>query len=150
LVVSGIPPHPFLFYGFLDSKSGKRKKELEKLMEVKETIIFYESPHRIHKTVTDMYEVFGERDLVIARELTKRYEEIIRGTTKSLMEIAELKGEIVLILEGKKDGAAVSDLSILEEVNKLIEQGLSSKEAIKQVSRSRNIPKNDVYMEYHK
>ncbi len=150
LVVSGIPPHPFFFYGFLDSKEGKRKKEMEKLVDLKETIIFYESPHRIHKTVTNMFEVFGERDLVIARELTKRYEEIIRGTTSSLMEITELKGEIVLILQGKQNEVISSDLSILEEVNKLIESGVSSKDAIKQVAKNRNIPKNDVYMEYHK
>ncbi len=97
-----------------------------------------------------MYEVFGERDLVIARELTKKYEEIIRGTTKSLSEITELKGEIVLILHGKTDEVVESNLTILEEVNELIESGLTSKEAIKQVSKKRNIPKNDVYMEYHK
>lgn len=150
LVVSGIPPHPFFFYGFLDHKEGKRKRELEKLLNYKETIIFYESPHRITKTIKNMYEVFGERDLVIARELTKRYEEIIRGTTKSLTEITELKGEIVLILHGKTDEIVESNLTILEEVNQLIESGLTSKDAIKQVSRNRNIPKNDVYMEYHK
>lgn len=150
LVVSGIPPQPFYFYGFLDNKEGKRKRELEKLINHKETLIFYESPHRIQKTVRNMYEVFGERDLVIARELTKKYEEIIRGTTKSLMEISELKGEIVLIIHGKTVEVVKSDLTILEEVNKLIESGLSSKNAIKQVSRNRNIPKNDVYMEYHK
>lgn len=150
LVVSGIPPQPFFFYGFLDNKEGKRKRELEKLINHKETLIFYESPHRIQKTVRNMYEVFGERDLVIARELTKKYEEIIRGTTKSLMEISELKGEIVLIIHGKTVEVVKSDLTILEEVNKLIESGLSSKNAIKQVSRNRNIPKNDVYMEYHK
>ena len=150
LVVSGIPPHPFLFYGFLDSKSGKRKTELRKLVDYKETLIFYESPHRIQKSILNMYEVFGERDLVIARELTKRYEEIIRGTTKSLQEITDLKGEIVLILHGKTDEVIESDLTILEEVNNLIESGLSSKEAIKQVAKNRNIPKNDVYMEYHK
>ena len=150
LVVSGIPPHPFLFYGFLDSKSGKRKTELKKLVDYKETLIFYESPHRIQKSILNMYEVFGERDLVIARELTKRYEEIIRGTTLSLQEITELKGEIVLILHGKTDEIIETDLTILEEVNSLIESGLSSKEAIKQVAKNRNIPKNDVYMEYHK
>lgn len=149
LVVSGIPPQPFFFYGFLDSKEGKRKKELEKLKSIKETMIFYESPHRFHKTIKNMYEVFGERDLVIARELTKKYEEIIRGTTLSLTEITELKGEIVLILQGKKDEVELSNLSILEEVNSLIELGLSSKEAIKQVAKNRNITKNDVYMEYH-
>ncbi|MCK5762191.1 MAG: 16S rRNA (cytidine(1402)-2'-O)-methyltransferase [Candidatus Izimaplasma sp.] len=150
LVVSGIPPHPFFFYGFLDHKEGKRKKELENLIQYKETIIFYESPHRIQKTIRNMYEVFGERDLVIARELTKKYEEIIRGTTKSLMEISELKGEIVLVLHGQINEVIESNLTILEEVNELINLGSSSKDAIKQVAKNRNIPKNDVYMEYHK
>ncbi len=150
LVVSGIPPHPFFFYGFLDHKEGKRKKELDSLINYKETIIFYESPHRIQKTVKNMYEVFGERELVIARELTKKYEEIIRGTTKSLMEITDLKGEMVLILHGKIETVVESNLTVLEDVNNLIESGLSSKEAIKKVAKKRNIPKNDVYMEYHK
>ncbi len=150
LVVSGIPPHPFCFRGFLDHKEGKRKKELESLINYKETLIFYESPHRIQKTIKNIYEIFGERDLVIARELTKKYEEIIRGTTKSLMEISELKGEIVLILKGKTVETIDPNLTILDEVNKLISLGLSSKDAIKQVSKNRNIPKNDVYMEYHK
>ena len=150
LVVSGIPPHPFCFRGFLDHKESKRKKELESLINYKETLIFYESPHRISKTIKNMYEIFGERELVLARELTKKYEEIIRGTTKSLLEITDLKGEIVLVLSGKKDSITKSDLTILEEVNKLISFGLTSKEAIKQVAKNRNILKNDVYMEYHK
>lgn len=149
LVVSGIPPIPFHFYGFLDHKEGKRKNEIEKLMNIEETIIFYESPHRINKTIRNLYEVLGERDLVVARELTKRYEEIIRGTTSSLLELSELKGEIVIILEGKRKEIIKSNLSILEEVNQLIESGLSSKDAIKQIARNRNIPKNEVYMEYH-
>jgi len=149
LVVSGIPPIPFHFYGFLDNKEGKRKRELDKLSNIEETIIFYESPHRINKTIKNLHEVLGERNLVVARELTKRYEEIIRGTTSSLLELAELKGEIVIILEGKRKEVIPSDLSILEEVNQLIESGLSSKDAIKQVAKNRNIPKNEVYMEYH-
>ncbi len=149
LVVSGIPPHSFFFYGFLDNKEGKRKKELEKLKDIKETLIFYESPHRFAKTILNMFEVLGERDLVIARELTKKFEEIIRGTTKSLQEIKDLKGEIVLVLEGKRNIVEPSDLTILEEVNQLIETGLSSKEAIKQVAKNRNLLKNEVYSLYH-
>ncbi len=150
LVVSGLPPHPFIFYGFLDHKEGKRKKELTSLLEYQETLIFYESPHRITKTIKNIYEIFGERELVIARELTKKYEEIIRGTTKSLLDIQDLKGEIVIIVSGKKASVEESNLTILEEVNKLIASGLSSKEAIKQVAKNRKILKNDVYMEYHK
>ena len=149
LVVSGIAPHPFTFIGFLDHKEGKRKKQLTSLIDHKETLVFYESPHRISKTVTNMYEVFGERDLVIARELTKKYEEVLRGTTKSLKDIVDIKGEMVIIVEGKPEVIYNPTVSILEEVNLLIEEGLSSKEAIKEVAKKRGIPKNDVYQEFH-
>ncbi len=96
-----------------------------------------------------MYEVFGERDLVIARELTKKFEEILRGTTKSLKDIVDLKGEMVIIVEGKPEVEYNPTISILEEVNLLIEEGMSSKDAIKDVAKKRGIPKNDVYQEYH-
>jgi len=150
VVTSGIVPHPFMFYGFLDSKDSKKRKELELLKEYKETLVFYESPHRINKTVKTIDEVFGERNLVIARELTKKYEEILRGTTKSLQDITDIKGEMVIVVEGKKQEKIISDLPIIDELNMLIADGLTSKEAIKQVAKQRNLPKNDVYMEYHK
>ena len=130
LVVSGIAPHPFLFYGFLDNKETKRKKELESLKNQTETLVFYESPHRINKTIKSLYEVYGERNIVVARELTKRFEEIIRGTTVSLLEMGEIKGEIVIVVEGLKDSYIESDLSILEEVDLYISEGMpSNKEA---------------------
>ncbi len=149
LVVSGIAPHPFMFYGFLDSKESKKRRELETLKTHKETMIFYESPHRINKTVKAIHEVCGERNIVIARELTKKFEEIIRGTTSTLQDLDPLKGEIVVIVEGYKQVDVISNLSVLEEVNKLISEGNTSKDAIKQVAKSRNLPKNDVYQEYH-
>jgi len=149
LVVSGITPHPFTFIGFLDHKEGKRKKQLTELLEHKETLVFYESPHRISKTITNIYEIFGERNLVIARELTKKFEEILRGTTKSLKDIVDIKGEMVIIVEGKPETEYNPEISILEEVNLLIEEGMSSKDAIKEVAKKRSIPKNDVYQEYH-
>ena len=149
LVVSGIAPHPFMFYGFLDNKESKRKKELESLKSHTETLVFYESPHRITKTIKNMHEVLGEREIVIAREITKKFEEIIRGTTLTLQEIEDLKGEIVLVVDGLKDSYIESDLSILEEVDLYINEGMSSKDAIKKVAKNRNLPKNDVYSEYH-
>ena len=149
LVVSGIAPHPFMFYGFLDSKESKRKKELEALKNHTETLIFYESPHRINKTIKNLYEVYGERDLVVARELTKKFEEIIRGTTKSLLDLGEIKGEIVIILEGLKDSFIESDLSLLEEIDLYMSEGMSSKDAIKKTAKNRNMPKQEVYKEYH-
>lgn len=149
IVVSGIAPHPFMFYGFLDSKEGKRLKELEELKTTTQTMVFYESPHRINKTIKNMYDVLGERDIVVARELTKKFEEIIRGTTKTLLDLDTIKGEIVIVVEGYKDTYIESDLSILEEVDLYINEGMPSKEAIKKVAKNRSLPKNDVYQEYH-
>ena len=149
LVVSGIIPHPFLFYGFLDSKETKREKELTALKEYKETLIFYESPHRINKTMKSLLKVMGERNVVIARELTKKFEEILRGTTTSMQDIEDIKGEMVVILEGKQEEEYIPLKSISEEINEFINDGLSSKEAIKKVAKLRNLPKNDVYQEHH-
>lgn len=149
LVVSGIVPHPYLFYGFLDSKETKREKELTALKEYKETLIFYESPHRINKTMKSLLKVMGDRHVVIARELTKKYEEILRGTTTSMQDIEDIKGEMVVILQGKQIEPYVPTKSIAEEVNDLIDEGLSSKEAIKSIAKLRNLPKNDVYQAHH-
>lgn len=149
LVVSGIAPHPFLFYGFLDHKEGKRKKELEALKHHTETLVFYESPHRINKTIANLFEVCGERNLVVARELTKKFEEIIRGTTKTLLDMGDIKGEIVIVMDGFKQEFIESQWSILEEVEQAINDGMDSKEAIKMVAKNRGLTKNEVYQEYH-
>jgi 16S rRNA (cytidine1402-2'-O)-methyltransferase len=147
--VSEIAPHPFLFYGFLPPKQSARKKTLEHLKTNPETLIFYESPHRIHKTISDCLEVFGNRIAVIARELTKKYEEIIHGSLEELLEVEDIKGEMVLIIEGYQKTIIENDQTILEDINELINLGVSSKEAIKAVAKRRNLPKNEVYMTYH-
>ena len=87
----------------------------------------------------------GERNVVIARELTKKYEEILRGTTSSMQDIEDIKGEMVIILEGKQEEEYIPTKSITEEINDFINDGLTSKEAIKKVAKLRNLPKNDVY-----
>lgn len=147
--VSGLVPHPFMFYGFLDSKSSKRKQELERLKDYPETLVFYESPHRIQKTIQDLYEVLGERQLTLARELTKKFEEVIRGTTTELQNINDIKGEMVLVVQGYQPSQETPTTTILEDVQTYIKNGLSSKEAIKKVAKERQVPKNDVYMAYH-
>lgn len=149
LVVSGIAPHPFMFYGFLDHKESKKTKELESLKNHTETLIFYESPHRINKTIKTIYDVFGEREIVIAREITKKFEEIIRGTTSSLLSLGEIKGEIVIICEGLKESYVESNLTILEEIDLYMTEGMQSKEAIKKVAKNRGLSKNEVYQQYH-
>ncbi len=103
LTGSGLPPDRFFFEGFLPPKSGTRKNRLKKLANLEHTLIFYESPHRIEKTIADCLEVLGYRDGCIARELSKIHEEFIRGPLEQLLETARtrnLKGEIVLIIQG--------------------------------------------------
>lgn len=153
LVVSGICPQPFLFYGFLDHYDKKKKKELEHLKKYKETIILYEAPHRIKRTLELMKDILGNRNISLAREITKKHEEINRGTIEEVIEIVdELKGEMVLIVEGNLDEEEtnVFDQSIIEHVNEYIHKGMSTKDAIKEVSQQRHISKNQVYQEYHK
>jgi 16S rRNA (cytidine1402-2'-O)-methyltransferase len=104
LSVSGLPTDAFLFKGFLPHKSKKRKDLLKQLEETKETLIFYESPHRLTETLKDIFDTLGDREMVLAREMTKIYEEILRGKVSEIQnQIGErnLKGEITLIISGK-------------------------------------------------
>jgi len=149
LIVSGIEPYPFLFYGFTNSKSGKRKKELQALRKHLSTIIFYETPHRLNATLVDMLAVFGDRRAAVVREISKKFEEIYRGTLKELIDDTfDVKGEIVIVLEGNKEEVKY-DLTTLEHIARLLEDGISEKEAIKMVARMHNINKSDLYKEYH-
>ena len=150
IIMSGLGEGPFTFYGFLNSKESKRKKELEQLKEKKETIIFYEAPHRIEKTLNNIKEIFGDRKASIVREISKKYEEVIRGKITELTEqIKNTKGELVLIVEGNKEEKNYDNISIIEHINIYIKEGKDQKDAIKKVAKDRNIPKNEVYKEYH-
>lgn len=104
LIISGLPTSNFAFYGFLPKKKGRRKT-IEKIAQEEKTIVLFESPHRIKKTLGDLNEVLGERKAALVRELTKFYQEVIRGNLTEILSIAsekKLKGEIVLVIEGKK------------------------------------------------
>ena len=109
LIASGIAPMPYTFYGFLDSKKSKRVKELEDIKFVNNTIIFYEAPHRIEETLVDMISVLGNRNACLARELTKSFEEYVRGTLEEIKQELPLKGEMVLIVEGYKENNGVDN-----------------------------------------
>lgn len=152
IIVSGIAPQPFLFYGFLNHSDKIKKKELESLKKYKETLVFYESPHRIKKTLTLLLEYFGNRPIALCRELTKKHEEIIRGNVQEILDIVDtIKGEMVLVVEGSKeeDEVVEFELPLKEQVELYIEEGMTSKEAIKKVAKERNLPKNEVYTAYH-
>ena len=153
LVVSGINPQPFLFYGFLDHQDKKKKKELNELKNYKETIVFYEAPHRIKKTLVLMLDIFGNRNMTLAREITKKHEEINRGTIEEILEVVDdMKGEMVIVVEGNKEVQEdiVFEQSIEEHVQEYIDKGMSTKDAIKEVAKQRQLSKNIVYNEYHK
>lgn len=150
LIMSGINPNKFLFYGFLDSKKSQKKKELEELKSIKYTIIFYESPYRVIETLLLIKEIMGNRNISVSREISKKYEEIYRGTIDDVLsELVEPKGEFVIILEGNKEEKSYDNIDILSHVKALVLDGISEKEAIKTVAKLHNLEKNEVYMKYH-
>ncbi|MCI5677793.1 MAG: 16S rRNA (cytidine(1402)-2'-O)-methyltransferase [Candidatus Faecisoma sp.] len=151
LTSSGLIPQPFLFYGFLNSKDSKQKKELETLKNEKSTIIFYEAPHRITNTLNNILEVFGDRDCSISREITKKFEEIYRGKISEVLPLLEnAKGEMVIVVAGNNNVNTFSNLTIVEHVNLYIKEGKTVMDSIKLVAKERKITKNEVYSSYHK
>ena len=146
LVASGLETKHFYFHGFLPAKEGEAKAELKELVGKKETIIFYEAPHRIIKTLKLLLEILGDRKAVIARELTKINEEYIRGTLSEFVQIDEstLKGEMVILIEGNKEIKTINDEEIIHLVGCYKKEGLTSKDAIEKVANELQIPKNRV------
>lgn len=151
LISSGIEPAPFLFYGFLNSKESKRKQELESLKFSKYTLIFYEAPHRIEKTMNDILEVMGDRQVSLSREISKKFESVYRGNISSLLPtLKDIKGEFVVIVSPYVEQEDNSKLSIVDNVNLYVENGMQVMEAIKLVAKERKIAKSIVYSEYHR
>ena len=150
LTSSGISPSPFVFYGFLNSKSSKQKKELQSLKNLKYTMIFYEAPHRLKDTLTNMLEVFGNRNISINREISKIHEEICRGRISELIDLVDnMKGEFVIIVEGNTEVVDYSHLTVFEHIKLYLDDGMSEKDAIKLVAKERNVAKSVIYKEYH-
>lgn len=151
LTSSGISPMPFYYYGFLNSKDSARRKELEFLKNIDATLILYEAPHRINKTLKDLGNILGNnRKISISREITKKYEEIYRGTIGELIEQNnEYKGELVVVVEGNKETTEYKTLTVEEHVKLYIEDGKSSMDAIKIVAKERGMKKSEVYDIYH-
>ena len=130
-----------------------KKKELEGLKNHLTTIVFYEAPHRIKKTLNYMLSILGDRQIALCRELTKKHEEIIRGYISEVLTINdELRGEMVIIVEGASEVVKEEEFgqTIDEQINMFIEKGMSVKDAIKETARIRKLRKNDIYNEYHK
>lgn len=150
IALSGLPVGRFTFEGFLSVSKVSRREHLEEVKKEKRTMVFYEAPHKLSATLTDMYAYFGDRKIAIVREITKIHEEVIRTTLKEAAEkYAEesLKGEIVLVIEGYEEKE--EDLPTLEDAiikaKKYIEEGMSASFAAKQAAKDTGIKKGDIY-----
>lgn len=155
LIASGLSAASFFFHGFLDRKRSTRKKELLSFKELQVTLIFYESPHRIKETLSDLFEVYGNREVVIARELTKVYEEFIRGRLEDVVvNLPDIKGEVVLLVAGNSDEEVVDlwweNLTLIEHVTHYMDEGLKTNAAIKQVATDLKMTRQEVYKLYHR
>lgn len=148
LTASGLPTDAFYFGGFVPQKQSARRRMLESLADLECTLVFYEAPHRILETLQDIGSAYGEREVVLTRELTKIHEEFLRGTGLALFRILEQrgtpKGEMTLVI-GKPTRRAVDDRPVEEAVGAYIDQGLSRMDAIKAVARDRGVPKREIY-----
>lgn len=158
LILSGLSTARYAFEGFLSVNKRHRTEHLSSLKNDTHTLIFYEAPHKLKNTLSDMEKVFGgERKIAIARELTKLHEEILRMTLKEANEYYAQnnpRGEYVLVLEGAtekepEEAPWWEDMTIEDHVEKYIADGKTSKEAIKQAATDRGLSKRDVYNEYH-
>lgn len=152
LTLSALPTGRFCFEGFLSTDKSERRERLEELKREKRTMIIYEAPHKLIRTLDDLANAFGaDRRISLCRELTKLNEDVMRTTVGGAREYYESvspRGEYVLVIEGMKDvPAVVPDLSIKDEVTSKMNEGMSKMEAVKFVAKRRKLPKNDVYQE---
>lgn len=159
LIASGLKPQPFLFYGFLKRKPKEQVDELEILAQAYPTLIFYEAPHRLKKTLINMQKVFGNRQATLARELTKKFEEYVRGGIDDLVDWSkenEIRGEFVILVAGNPNGFKImkpdenkAQLSVEEQIDQLISNGDKPNAAIKKVAKQNGLVRQDVYNQYH-
>ena len=153
LIASGLAPQPHIFYGFLPRKEGQQKAFFQEKRDYPETQIFYESPHRVRATLQNMLAVYGDRPVVLVRELTKIYEEYTRGTIVELVAYLEenpLKGECLLIVEGASEQEQdLEEVDLIQEIDLLVQSGMKKNQAIKQVAKQFGLQKSDLYARYH-
>ncbi|MCH5585832.1 16S rRNA (cytidine(1402)-2'-O)-methyltransferase [Shimazuella sp. AN120528] len=158
LVASGIAAQPFTFIGFLPRQKKERQKELQRWSKMPTTLIFYEAPHRVKQMLHDCAAILGDRKAAVARELTKKHEEWLRGTIAEIinyLEGAEILGEYCVVIEGSTDNEDDThnnwwnDLEVVQHVQHYIEGGMDKKSAIRQVANDRGVPKREIYQIYH-
>lgn len=146
LVTSGLMIQPFTFIGFLPKKVQALKQTLKGYQHRQETLVIYESPNRIKQTIEYTYEILGNRNISIARELTKTFETIIRTNLEQAIQMEHIsKGEYVLVIEGEYDKQSFDDESVESHYKRYIKQGYTEKDAIKTVAKDRHVHKNEIY-----
>lgn len=151
LIASGFDTKEFSFIGFLPVNKKEKKDKLELIKNETRTLIFYEAPHKMRNTLEAFKEVFGNRRIVLARELTKIHEEFIRSTIEDVLEKEEYKGEFVILLEGAKESKQdillknLNELTLEEHYDKYEKEGFEKKEIIKKIAKDRNVSKNEIY-----
>ncbi|HET9869025.1 MAG TPA: 16S rRNA (cytidine(1402)-2'-O)-methyltransferase [bacterium] len=153
LAASGLPATPFTFLGFLPPKAGDRQKALARLKSEERTLVFFESPHRLRQSLKDMLNAFGDRKCVVARELTKLHEEVLRGRLEEMgrrFQDREVLGEFVVVVEGgeRVDRSAPEKwhgASIEDQLRQFLREGLTKTEAVKAVCKLRDLPREVVY-----
>lgn len=148
LTSSGLDCSKFIFYGFLSNKKQKRLEELNKLKLINMTIIIYEAPHRIINTLNDILFVFGDTKISVSREISKKFEEIYRGNAKDILsDIQNPKGEYVIVISKSENTNEIYNISIKDQYNNYLNQGIDEKTAIKMIAKERKVPKNEIYKE---
>lgn len=155
LICSGLNTDTFLFLGFLPLNKKNRKQKLQEIQQSHQTTIIYEAPHKLQSTLKDLQEVIGERNVVIARELTKIHEEFIRGNIEEIIEkTKEAKGEMIILIEGAQETTLAEtqgdfqNMSLEEHYSYYEKQGLDKKEIVKRMAKDRGVPKNEIYMKF--
>ena len=149
LSVSGLPTDSFAFEGFLPNRGGKRREKLTVLKEEKRLLIFYEAPSRLMATLSDIADIFGDRNVVVAREITKIYEELLRGRVSTILAALQgrqLKGEIVLLVGPSEETPTVRDDTVTDLLQRyLFSEGITVKDAVRKVAQETGVPKGKVY-----
>ncbi len=149
LTISGFPTEEFLFCGFLPARQSQRRKFLDEMRLEKRTVVIYESPHRVVESMAEMSEIFGQRRMVLARELTKLHEDVMRGTVSEVFERlidSKIAGEYVLVVEGRQEaGEDDRDEDAIKEIRSFMRKGLGRKEAVKRVAEQYGLSRKELY-----
>lgn len=155
LIVSGISTKEFTFIGFLPTDKKPRKEKLEEVRRLKQTLIFYEAPHKLINTLMSIQEVLGDRQIALAKEITKIHEECLRGSVSNVLEkINNPKGEFVIVVEGSQEDEAdekqnfLNNLTLEEHYEYYKKQGYEKKEIIKKIAKDKKTNKNEIYKHF--